>query len=142
MTPEQLTNITLRMLDLGIVERFDAGLMGEEIRRLWAERDARLLVGQPVSEKRMGEIRAYDAALTNPIMVPHVHLREILQHVAFLERLLADADDLPQVRRTGYADGWKAAMSKAKVMAMEVAWPEDVKAMERYLEELAERGPD
>lgn len=150
MTPEELASTESDIRQFAFHEDELLNLVAE-VRSLWAERDARLLVGRPVSEERLDWIRVQGAAdlarygakkLEQAENTPYAQVYHLLQHVAFLERLLADADDLPQVRRTGYADGWRAAMSKAKEMAKEVAWPEDVKGLERYLEELIERGPE
>ena len=68
--------------------------------RLWAERDARQVVGGPVSEERLSQLRVSSSGV----------VQDLLDHIAFLERLLLDGDDLVAVRRTGYADGWRAGL--------------------------------
>lgn len=145
MTPEELGRIEKEINFYDTFNPNDFKEVVAEVRRLWAERDARLLVGRPVSEDLLTRAKRWrhDTSRDNEAAWPMtLSTVDLVDHIIFLERLLADADDLPQVRRTGYRDGWRAAMSKAKAMAREVAWPEDVKAMERYLEELAERGPE
>jgi hypothetical protein len=92
----------------------DVADLAAEIRRLWAERDARRLAGQPVSEGRVAEIVAAnpreldtDGALAD--------LADLKRYVAFLERILADADDLPRVR----AEGWRAGIKDAATYVSE-----------------------
>lgn len=131
MTPEELTEIEKRVDQVwdGGASVIDTESLIEEVRRLWAERDARLLVGQPVSENLIAlamRWRHEDSITGNgepswPMMLSKV---DLMDHITFLERLLADADDLPQVRRTGYADGWRAALEAAASHLMRCYAPE------------------
>jgi hypothetical protein len=115
-----------------------------EIRRLWAERDARAIVGGPVSEERLADIRETVSSANMWPTVTTGLLRELIAHIAFLERILADADDFPRARRTGYADGWRAGLNAwAELMrhhgtkAGLKTWGDLIKAAS----ELAEEGP-
>jgi hypothetical protein len=111
-----------------------------EVVRLRAERDTRAVVGGPMSEERLATIRERAKKhIDGPGLVP-----TLLRHIAFLERILADADDFPRARRTGYADGWRAGLNAwAELMrhhgtkAGLKTWGDLIKAAS----ELAEEGP-
>ncbi len=117
MTPERLDDMVRRTEATGW-HTDDVAALAAEIRRLWAERDARQLAGRPVSEDWLAGIREADARIKKFAVGEETDWNDsvrgcLLEHVAFLERLLADADDLPRVRATGYADGWRAGVEAA-----------------------------
>ncbi len=120
MTPERLDDMVRRTEATGW-HTDDVAALAAEIRRLWARLDARQLAGQPVSERRLAELAAYWDRWDWSALEPEVSaaVRGLRQHVAFLDRLLADADDLPRVRATGYADGWRAGIKDAATYVSE-----------------------
>jgi hypothetical protein len=84
------------------------------------------MIGQPISDRELAQIRQYDREGRQHGQTDYaVQRRQLLLHIAFLERLLADADDLARTRRAGYEDGWRAGMltaaSEAEVAAAELA---------------------
>lgn len=82
--------------------------------------------GQPVSEARLEQIRQYvrtyglDSEKHFRVVAENM-IRDLVAHLDFLERLLADADSLPDTRRSGYQDGlqegWKMALETAAQVA-------------------------
>ena len=139
MTPERLDDMVRRTEATGW-HTDDVAALAAEIRRLWARLDARQLAGQPVSERRLAELAAYWDRWDWSALEPEVSevVRGLRQHVAFLERLLADADDLPRVRATGYADGWRAGVEAAAELVEGAGLPSSLAWRVRAL---AERGP-
>lgn len=143
MTPEELDGIKDIAYRYGAVSPTIVQTLEDEIRRLWAERDARRLAGQPVSEESLAGIRAADARIKKFVVGEETDWNDsvrgdLLQHIAFLERLLADADDLPRVRATGYADGFGAGVEAAAELVEGAGL---LSGLARRVRALAERGP-
>jgi hypothetical protein len=110
MTPEKLSAIEAYLEDGRALDAVPASSLVDEIRRLWAERDARQVVGGPVSETALETAR--NSCNESWFMYANF-APKLVAHITFLERLLLDGDDLLAVRRTGYADGWRAGVEAA-----------------------------
>lgn len=72
-----------------------------------------------LSEAELGRIHA--RVCESQLLVDNKAAVALLRHVAFLERLLGEADNLPAVRRRGYEQGWADAMARATAEAREQA---------------------